>query len=395
MKSLILTLLISLISISMLTVRAQWSTIPAVTTERLFAVHTLNSQEALIGGKDGVLFRTSNSGENWTTIAATDEDITDILFTDENTGYMVAGSLVFKSDDGGSTWLSTPTGVGDDLVAISFPTSQTGYACTEGGDVIKSTDAGASWTALNTGSTQELTGIAFGDANTGVVVGAAGTVLHTSDGGTSWQIVDAGTTEDLNDVCFTNATTAYLVGGQGILMQTVNGGADWSNQVSLTVSDLNAIDFYDENNGYAAGRDGVIVYTNNGGDLWNSETPITTERLLDIHFHDANHGYAVGREGVILQYSVATGITNSRAEKINVRISPNPVFETATITIDNRKNQPWQLEVIDLSGSLVMDLEGIARDEIRFSRDGLKSGMYIYSVKIAGHDAITGKFVVQ
>lgn len=178
-------------------------------------------------------------------------------------------------------------------------------------------------------------------------------------------------------------------------MQTTNGGADWSNQVSLTVSDLNAINFYDEENGYAAGRDGVIVYTNNGGDLWNSETPISAERLLDIHFHDANHGYAVGREGVILRYSVTTGIANSPAEKISVHISPNPVFEQATIQIDNRKNRQWQLEVIDLSGSLVMDMKGIARDAISFSREGLNSGMYIYTVKIQDGTTTTGKFVIQ
>lgn len=179
MKTLKFTLLFVLISLSTIKINAQWSTIPGITDERLFAVYTLNSEEALIGGKDGLLFRTSDNGDNWSTISPTEEDIADIVFTDENTGYIAAGSLILQTADGANTWSSIATGSNDELTSLCFTEAQTGYASTAGGDVIKTTDAGATWQVMSTGSTQELAGIDFGDANTGIAVGAAGTPYYT------------------------------------------------------------------------------------------------------------------------------------------------------------------------------------------------------------------------
>lgn len=374
---------------------AQWETINGVTTERLFATYTINSQEALIGGKDGVLFKTNDGGNTWTTISTTNEDIDDICFMDDNTGFLVAGSSIFKTTNGGNSWsLIAVTTVGD-LVGISFPTAQTGYACSENGEVLKSSDGGASWQEINTVSGQDISAIDFGDDQTGVIVGGSGTVFQTADGGTTWQETSPGVAQDLNDVCFTSAANVYLVGDEGILMHSPNGGTDWANQVSLTVSNLNAICFHDEQNGYAAGRDGVIVYTDNAGNLWNSVTPITTERLLAIHFSDAGHGYAVGREGIILRYSVATGFQDVDDEKARVLVCPNPVQDEGIIKIKNHHNLPWQVEIIDLSGSHVKTYENITSNEMCLETDAFKSGMYIYTVKVADQQTLTGKFVIQ
>lgn len=395
MKTLIYTFILILVTAPILPLKAQWSVIPGVTSERLFATYTINSQEAVIGGKNGILLKTNDGGDSWTNISPTDEDIADIVFTDANTGFMVAGDLVFKTTNRGNTWNSTATGVGDNLSGICFPDAQTGYACTDGGDIIKTTDGGSTWSTLSTGSGAELTGIDFGTVNNGCAVGGSGTILVTSDGGSTWQNIDPGTAEDLNGICFTNPGTAYLVGNQGLLMQSTDGGATWSNQVSLTTVDLNSIHFYDNDNGYAAGRDGVIVYTNDGGALWNSEPPISTGRLIDIHFSDAGHGYAVGRDGVILRYTLATGIRDVSTDHPKVTIGPNPITDQATIKFEDFDTRPWVMEIFDLSGAKVMQLEGFATDQCQFSRGNLKSGMYFYTVRIGNQTVTTGKFTAR
>jgi photosystem II stability/assembly factor-like uncharacterized protein len=129
---------------------------------------------------------------------------------------------VLLSDDQGKSWQQADVPVSADLVAVSFPTADNGWAVGHDGVVLASSDAGRTWTRQLDGRTMgdvlikhytasgdakwlaeakrfaaqgaenPLLDVWFDDARNGTVVGAFGLVLRTADGGKTWQpLMDA------------------------------------------------------------------------------------------------------------------------------------------------------------------------------------------------------------
>ena len=135
------------------------------------------------------------------------------------------GHVLF-SDDAGKTWQQAAVPVSSDLVAVSFPSANVGWAVGHDGVVLRSTDAGATWTRVldgrslgtalvefyakpdaasgfdakrveaaaaearrfaDQGAENPFLDVWFEDEKAGFVIGAFGLILHTTDGGASWQ----------------------------------------------------------------------------------------------------------------------------------------------------------------------------------------------------------------
>lgn len=95
---------------------------------------------------------------------------------------------IFRSDDGGTTWLTLPSPYegsfygalplgGDSLLVFGLR-----------GNLFRSDDAGSTWTALESGTDAMLTDAIRLDDGTIVIVGLAGTVGASRDGGRSFRV---------------------------------------------------------------------------------------------------------------------------------------------------------------------------------------------------------------
>jgi photosystem II stability/assembly factor-like uncharacterized protein len=139
--------------------------------------------------------------------------------------------------------------------------------------IFKTTDGGTTWMTQDLGSTDNNYGVHFPvDALTGYVVGidySGGTILKTTDGGSTWLRQISGSPEGLYTVHFpTNAMTGYISGWFGTLLKTTNGGSTWLIQASGTTNSVNSVDFpLNDQTGYAVGNGGTILKTTNGG-VW-------------------------------------------------------------------------------------------------------------------------------
>lgn len=106
---------------------------------------------ALFGGSDGVIYKTEDICETYTSIFTADSAVNDIEIPELNSLYAVAGTeagTIYTSEDSGETWTQKYT--------FDEPVNQVRYAYTDftqllavaGGKVYDSYDSGASWSQV-------------------------------------------------------------------------------------------------------------------------------------------------------------------------------------------------------------------------------------------------------
>ncbi len=149
-----------------------------------------NSSTYFILGLDNVIdtsyvFKSTNSGVNWSQVAQFPLDYFAMTFVNASTGIICGdGGLIKRTKNGGANWSTINTGTTNDLQGIKFVTSTKVYTCGSAGTILKSTDAGLTWVAQVSGTTAALRGIdLFSSDDLGITVGASGTIRRTTNGG--------------------------------------------------------------------------------------------------------------------------------------------------------------------------------------------------------------------
>jgi photosystem II stability/assembly factor-like uncharacterized protein len=129
--------------------------------------------------------------------------------------------------------------VPDDLFAVSVVDADVALAAGYWGSIYRTEDGGKTWVKTETGTKRLIYSISMADAQTGWAVGQLSLVLHTTDGGKTWQ--RQATPKDdqgvhLFAVQAVNAHQALVVGEWGTRLLTEDGGKSWQDN-SLTISE--------------------------------------------------------------------------------------------------------------------------------------------------------------
>ncbi len=177
-----------------------------------------------------LVYKSTNGGANWTNISNTFPSVSsvDIHFINESTGFMVAGTSVRKTTDGGLTW-NLVSNVNHPLFgdsSIEFINENTGYLCANtypAGNYtnrfLKSTNGGLNWSVQNLQSTLSIWNMDFLDANNGMIVADSGITFRTINGGLNWTIENTNYTNPwgLDDIVVTSANNAITVGSYSVI----------------------------------------------------------------------------------------------------------------------------------------------------------------------------------
>lgn len=136
------------------------------------------------------------------------------------------GHVVY-SDDNGTTWQQSTVPVSSDLVAVSFPTPQQGWAVGHDGVVLHSADGGASWSVQLDG--RHAGALMLQQLQTKASKGELGSA---EDAGKLIdevsRIAAQGAENPFLDVWFADARHGFIVGAFNLIFETTDGGQTWA-----------------------------------------------------------------------------------------------------------------------------------------------------------------------
>lgn len=239
-------------------------------------------------------------------------------FTSPDTGW-VAGDLgrVYRTEDGGKTWLRQDAGGRRPFFSISCVDDQHVWMSTTDGSIYATTDGGTTWTEQQTPVERNLLQVRFVNPQRGTAVGDFGQVVHTEDGGKTWR--DVGLPEDFqlpdmaldmgvapNDallygISYADENNVWVAGEFGTIIRSSDGGQTWTQQHTGLESTIFGIHMRDAMNGMAVGIDSVILTTNDGGANWKPVRGPFRERSYYEVMVSGDTGWIVGGRGTILQ----------------------------------------------------------------------------------------------
>lgn len=371
-------------------------------------------------------FRTDDGGVSWTQ----DPGGPQIAFTmaveywDADRAIAVGDyGLMWRTIDGGQSWTSVaiPNNPSNGRGwCVAAPAAGVAYASVTGqtqSRVYRTTDYGVTWEQRSTGipASGGLTGISFHDINNGFVSGYAGSaprMFRTTDGGGTWTSVGVvGLPSWTWQIHWHDAMTGLVaVYNSGGIYRTTNGGSSWSRVWSESAREIG---FSDATHGVAtlagwpvAGR---VAVTDDGGATWSSlDLPSTTAGSCVKAF--AGGFWVGGGSAVIMKVTridpAAAGdppSTDARSAGIALRIrgSVGPRIELDyTLT----RAESVRIDVLDATGRRVAalepraegaGLEGSASWDGRTGR-GDRASDGVYFVRVAtDHEARAAKVVLR
>jgi hypothetical protein len=332
-------------------------------------------------GKQGIILRTTNGGNNWFTQSCpTNLELRYVQFINENTGTIAGGNsnipVILRTTDAGNTWVMQNGNYPIGLKGVFFVDANTGYCSAWLGEIFKTIDGGATWQSQHT--SQSLEGLWFTNANTGTIVGYNGTIIRTTDGGSSWIHQNPGPTTWYFGCYFENLNTGYVTGYTGTLLKTTNGGTNWFSILSGVSNNL------------------YMISVTNG----NCESSLGSRR---------KSGTIVGSGGIILHNNFddcttdQTGINLAPKEVPNkyslMQNYPNPFNPTTNIKYQIAGNSFVSLIVIDALGrevaTLVNENQSAGTYEATFNASQYSSGVYYYKLTAGGFTETKKMLIVK
>jgi hypothetical protein len=109
----------------------------------------------------------------------------EIVSPDPAVRWRIAGSVVQRSANGGSSWQTVSTGIAAELTAGAAPSPSVCWIVGRGGVVLLSSD-GSSWRRVAFPEAVDLSAVQAVDALTALVTAADGRTFSTTDGGATW-----------------------------------------------------------------------------------------------------------------------------------------------------------------------------------------------------------------
>ena len=218
-----------------------WDQKQVPTVSLLTAVYLHDGELGWAVGHDAVILRTRDGGESWERVHyAPDEErpLLDVWFRDETNGFAIgAYGFFLVTEDGGDTWtpreIATVEEEEDDFYGggfeyhlnhLSNPGEGRLFIAAEAGTVYRSEDGGETWLSLPSPYEGSFFGSLPLGGDTLLLFGLRGHLYRSEDGGETWSLLESSTTAMLTDGIRLQNGTVVVAGLSGTLLVSRDGG---------------------------------------------------------------------------------------------------------------------------------------------------------------------------
>lgn len=314
-----------------------------------------------------LFFKEVVTAQSWRRVGGWGNQLTGIVWVNEEVGYISGNQVILKSIDGGLSWTEQEAPTKNRMLAVDFVNETLGLMVGENGQVYRTTNGGSSWQLVNIGTSVRLNKVKFLTASRAYIIGEGGETYRSTNGGQSWARQNIGTNADLHGLYFANADTGYVAAANGQVIRTFNGGNNWSSSNTGQNMTLNDVYFVNGNTGYVVGNQGTILKTVNAGNNWERINSGTERNLLSVAFNRSNTNLGViTGENATLMRTTNAGLTfdginiNNTESYVDAafRTNSNLVFGVGTngfLISSTNSGQSWSLRLsgreIDYTGT--------------------------------------------
>ena len=197
-----------------------WATSLTPDQITLVAIRFLDSLKGItLGGTGyGKIFKTTDGGATWREIIR-EIPLYSLCTRNPNKLFIGGyGGLLLYSVDEGESWAQIQSSITESIKNIQFVNDNTGFIITTTG-LFKSTDAGENWTPITLPNGLEVQGSYFLDEKTGWVFGREGKIYLTQNGGGSWSQEPDLTIATINKMTFVGDKDGWAVGNFGTILR--------------------------------------------------------------------------------------------------------------------------------------------------------------------------------
>jgi len=288
------------------TIPAGWAKIKVDTNGRyindIFFIN--NSVGYAVTASVGII-KSTNGGSTWNKVS--DFTMSNISGTNDGKAFFVDGysNILTKTPDGGVSF--TQQGLSSQGMSdIFFSDNNTGLLASKY-QIYNTNNAGVNWNPVQTiPNVANLYTSLFMFDNTHAWLVYSNRVVHASTNLSTWQtdtVIAQAPDMSLITIFATSASTVYTCSYSGYLYKSTNGGSSFTFLQKLNpgaIGSFSDLYFIDANTGYLSV--GSRIYkTTDAGSSWQMILALGNTSITEIHFTDATHGWACCADGTILK----------------------------------------------------------------------------------------------
>jgi len=208
------------------------------------------------------------------------------------------GHVVY-SDDDGATWRQAAVPVSVDLLGVSFPTAQAGWAVGHAGVVLATRDGGATWTRQLGGKQAAELAVLYYRGRSAPTPEETRALKQAEA-----QWTEAGAQPFL-DVWFESETAGFVVGAFNTILRTEDGGKTWVPWMDRT-SNPHELHFY-----AVRGRKGRIFLAGEQGQVWRLDTAAKKFLPAATPYKGTLFGLVVRDGGAVIAFGMRGAVYRS------------------------------------------------------------------------------------
>lgn len=314
-------------------------------TYHLTKAFFLDNRTGWIGRSDGTIYRTTDGGSTWLSGKSFVNKVVALQFLNATEGWCADGSHIKHTTDGGATWAELYHDDAKDIAGMQFLSATLGYlASSFQNKLFKSTDGGVTWVEEFTASGNvDMIALDFYDETTGIVSGNSLACISRDGGATCTAANVSVNTARQFKTAAAISPQQFLV-ADSHLWRTVDGttwdtawndGGMGFNMAGQACDDyfVNRCQYYsirfveDTPQAWLGGGQGHILKSTDNGAKWYTTASGTTETITDITAPDTSFAVAVGSRGTLLFHRPEAGPVDGNQD-INASVTVGTLILT-------------------------------------------------------------------